>query len=127
MGIVLSIDDSAIMRKIIRGAVEVLGEDFLEASTGVEGLAVLEANVDDIDLVCLDVNMPEMDGIEVLRTMKSDERFRDVAVMMITTEICREMIIEAVKLGATNYVCKPFTQEELTTRMLQSIETKMMA
>ena len=127
MGTVLSIDDSGIMRKIIRGAVEVLGLGFLEAGTGADGLDVLEANIDDIDLVCLDVNMPGMDGIEVLKAIKSNERLRNVAVMMVTTETCRGMIVEAVKIGAANYVCKPFTQEELTTKMLQSLETSMMA
>ena len=127
MGTVLSIDDSGIMRKIIRGAVEVLGLDFLEAGTGAEGLAVLKANINDVDLVCLDVNMPGMNGIEVLRAIKSDELTLDVAVMMVTTETCRNMIVEAVKIGAANYVCKPFTQEELTTKMLQSLEISLMA
>ena len=124
MGTILSIDDSAVMRNIIRGAVEVLGEDFLGAKTGAEGMAILEANVDDVDLVCLDVNMDGMDGVEMLVAIRSDERFGDVPVMMVTTESCRENIVEAVKLGAANYVCKPFTQEELTTKMLQSMETK---
>ena len=94
MAAILSIDDSKIMRKIIGAAVEVLGEDFLEAASGKEGLAVLAANTGDVDLVCLDVNMPEMDGIEVLKAMKADERFSAVPVMMVTTESCRAMIIE---------------------------------
>ena len=123
MAAILSIDGSKIMRKIIGAAVEVLGEDFLEAAAGKEGLAVLAANIGDVDLVCLDVNMPEMDGIEVLKAMKADERFSGIPVMMVTTESCRAMIIEAVKAGAANYVCKPFTREELTTKMLQSLET----
>jgi two-component system, chemotaxis family, chemotaxis protein CheY len=127
MSTVLSVDDSGIMRKIIRGAVEVLGLDFLEAGNGTDGLAVLEDNIDEVELVCLDVNMPGMSGIEVLRAIKSNELIRDVAVMMVTTEACRNVIVEAVKLGAVNYVCKPFTQEELTTKMLQSLEASVMA
>jgi two-component system, chemotaxis family, chemotaxis protein CheY len=126
MSTVLSIDDSAIMRKMIRGAVEVLGLEFLEAANGSDGLKVLEENIDEIDLVCLDVNMPGMDGIETLHEIKSDSRLGDVAVMMVTTETCRTMIVDAVKLGAVNYVCKPFTQEELTTKMLQSLESTLM-
>ncbi len=127
MAAILSIDDSGIMRKMIRAAVEVLGEDFLEAASGKKGLDVLAANIGEVDLVCLDVNMPGMDGLEVLRAMKADERFREIPVMMVTTESCRSMIIEAVKAGATNYVCKPFTREELTTKMLQSLEAGLTA
>ncbi len=126
MAAILSIDDSAVMRKIIGVAVKVLGEDFLEAATGREGLAVLAANLGDVDLVCLDVNMPEMNGIEVLNAMKADDRFSAIPVMMVTTESSRAMIIEAIRAGAANYVCKPFTREELTTKMLQSLETRSM-
>jgi len=125
MSAILTIDDSGIMRKMIRGAIEVLGMDFLEAASGAEGLTILKANVDDVELVCLDVNMPGMDGLEVLKAIKSDDTLKHVPVMMVTTESCRAMIVEAIKEGAVNYVAKPFTQEELATKMLQSLGTEM--
>lgn len=122
MGKVLSMDDSRVMRTMIRGAAEALGLGFLEAPDGDSGLEVMKANVADIDLVCLDVNMPGIDGLEVLREMKRDDNLKDLPVMMVTTESCRNMIIESIKAGATNYVCKSFTQEELMTKMVDSMQ-----
>ena len=121
MASVLSVDDSRIMRKMIGNAAETIGYDLLEAEDGRKALDVLEANIENVDLILLDINMPVMNGIETLEAIKADDRFKEIPVVMVTTETSRASIVEAIKMGAANYVCKPFTQEELTTKMVESL------
>jgi len=118
---VLSVDDSGVMRRIIGRAVEVLGYGFLEASNGVEALEILAQNHQDIALIILDVNMPEMDGFEVLARLKADPITKPIPVMMLTTESERGKIIQAIQAGAVNYICKPFQQEDLAVKIAQSL------
>jgi len=118
---VLCVDDSRIMRTMIRGTAEVLGLGFLEAPNGKTALEVLATNADTVSLICLDINMPEMSGLELLGHIKGDERLRHIPVMMITTESCKSSIVAAIKGGAANYLCKPFKQEELATKMVDTL------
>ena len=122
---VLSVDDSKIIRKIIRGSVEVLGLEFLEAGDGVEALTILSEQHRDIGLILLDWNMPNLDGISTLRELKKDERFHGIPVMMVTTEGEKSNIVEAIKTGAKHYLIKPFTPEDLTSKMLECIGTTL--
>lgn len=122
---VLSVDDSKIIRKIIRGSVEVLGLEFLEAGDGAEALAILSEQHQDIALIVLDWNMPVLDGISTLRELKKDERFHGIPVMMVTTEGEKSNIVEAIKTGAKHYLIKPFTPEDLTSKMLECIGTTL--
>ncbi|MCX7970856.1 MAG: response regulator [Negativicutes bacterium] len=117
---VLSVDDSAIVRKIIRGALEVLQFDCLEADSGEQALAIL-AGRDDIGLVLLDWNMPGMSGLEVLRAMRADPRWAGIPVMMVTTEGERHNIVRAIEEGANNYLVKPFVVEELLQKISDTI------
>jgi two-component system, chemotaxis family, chemotaxis protein CheY len=118
---VLSVDDSGVMRKIIGRCVDVLGYGFLEAANGLEALEMAELNHGDIALIILDVNMPEMDGFEVLEKLKANPVLKPIPVMMLTTESEREKIILAVQAGAVNYLCKPFQQDDLTVKIAQSL------
>ena len=117
---VLSVDDSRATRQFIHNAVDVLGFDFLEASDGQEGLNLLEKE-GAVDLILLDWNMPVMDGITMLKQLKADPRFKDIPVTMVTTEIERHKVIAAIECGAKNYVMKPFTQEDLIAKVLESL------
>ena len=121
MGKILSVDDSMTIRRIISGAVEMLGYDTLEAENGQAALDILETTYKEIDLILLDINMPVMDGFTTLDHIKSDERFKSIPVIMVTTESERSNIVRAIKSGAANYVCKPFTPEELSTKMAESL------
>lgn len=123
MSKIISIDDSAQIRNIIRGATEVLGYDFLEAKDGIEGMEVVAKHADDIALILLDVHMPRMDGFEVLRRLKKSDQYKQIPVMMVTTESEREAIVNAIKIGAENYVTKPFGQEELIMKMVETMGT----
>ncbi|BDU77234.1 response regulator [Mesoterricola sediminis] len=118
---ILSVDDSATMRKIIGRVVGMLGYDLLEAGTGEDGIAVLEQNVADVALVIMDINMPGMDGISALEAIKANERTRNVPVMMVTTDSDRQRIIQAVRAGAANYVTKPFTHDDLAAKIADTL------
>jgi two-component system chemotaxis response regulator CheY len=118
---VLSVDDSGVMRRIIGRTVDVLGYGFLEAANGLEALDVIAKNHEDIALIILDVNMPEMDGFELLRRVKANPLYKPIPVMMLTTESERSRIIEAIQAGAVNYICKPFQQEDLTVKIAESL------
>jgi two-component system chemotaxis response regulator CheY len=118
---VLSIDDSGVMRRIIGRTVDVLGYGFLEAGNGLEGLEVLARHHRDIALIILDVNMPEMDGFQFLDRIKANPDFKSIPVMMLTTESERGKIIKAIQAGAVNYICKPFTPEDLTVKIAESL------
>lgn len=121
MSKILSVDDSATMRRIIGRAVAVMGYEFLEAENGLQALDMLPQHAPDLDLIILDVNMPEMDGFETLTRIKADGRFKNIPVMMVTTESDRARIVQAIQAGATNYVTKPFNQDDLGTKIAQCL------
>lgn len=118
---ILSIDDSAIIRKIIRSGVELLDFELLEAADGMEALEIL-AQAQDVGLILLDWNMPGMDGMDFLLKVKKSESFPDIPIMMVTTESEKENIIKAIQAGAINYLVKPFTIEELIKKVLECVE-----
>ncbi len=118
---ILSVDDSGIMRKIIRGAVDRLGYDFIEAADGQEALEVLNAHVNEVALVLLDWNMPVKDGYETLLEIKKNPVTQHIPVMMVTTEAEKANVIKAIQAGAKNYVSKPFQQEDLIVKMMETL------
>jgi len=118
---ILSVDDSTMIRRVIKGAVEVIGYEFIEARDGQEAIEILEKEYNDIGLVLLDWNMPRLDGFSVLKKMKADDRFRRIPTTMVTTEVDRKRVAEAIQAGAVNYVMKPFSQEDLVTKIMESL------
>lgn len=125
MQTIMSVDDSSIIRKIIRGVSETLGYDFLEAGDGQQALDLLEEHYNDVVLVVMDWNMPVKDGFQALVEIKADPRFKRIPVMMATTESERSNIIKAIQAGAKHYVTKPFTQEDLLTRIAECLGLQM--
>ncbi|MCX7726304.1 MAG: response regulator [Chitinispirillaceae bacterium] len=114
---ILLVDDSTTMRRIQRNQLNGLGvTDIVEASNGKEALDVLAANMP-IDIVLLDWNMPEMTGIELLKHIRTIDSYSKVKVIMCTSEAEKEKVIEALKLGANNYIVKPFTPEVLKEKL----------
>ena len=118
---ILSVDDSSVIRKIIRAAAEVLHCTLLEAEDGIEALEIAEKKGVEIDLILLDINMPGMDGLELLKRLKQKGGLKKIPVMMVTTESEHENIIKSIQLGAINYLVKPFTMEQLIKKILESI------
>ena len=118
----LIVDDSRVMRRMISGAAEVIGYETIEAGNGREALETLTTEAPQVAAITLDVTMPEMDGIECLRALKTDQRFAHIPVIMISAESEREILLEAIQLGARHYVTKPFTPEEVTTRLMEVLD-----
>lgn len=115
---VLIVDDSATMRRIIRNNLKFAGyDDAVEAGNGVEGLACLAGNP--IDLIITDWNMPEMNGIEFVKAVRSKDQLKQLPVLMITTVAERENIMIALAAGVTNYIVKPFDAETLKKKLDQ--------
>jgi len=119
---ILAVDDSSVMRRIMGNAVQLLGYELLEAGDGVSALKILEKEYENIALILLDWNMPQMNGPEFIKYYKADDRFKNIPFMMVTTESDRQNVISAVKMGAINYLCKPFTQQDLTIKIMESLE-----
>ncbi len=116
---ILSVDDSSIIRRIVSMSVGVLGYTFAGVGDGFEALEFLEQKHDEVVLILLDCNMPGMSGFELLEQLKSDERYRDIPVMMVTTESEQESIVRAIKGGAVNYLVKPFTVDDLAIKIME--------
>lgn len=119
---ILSVDDSAIIRRIVHNVTDVLGFELLEASNGQEGLEVLASHANEIALVLLDWNMPVMDGHTALKQIRSNPAYENIPVMMLTTEGARDNIVDAIRAGAKQYLTKPFTPEDLSSKILQCVE-----
>lgn len=119
---ILFVDDSPVIKKIIKRAVEPMGYEFLEASDGKEGLAVLSKEYKDIKLILSDWNMPVMNGFEFLKAVKGNAAFRQIPVVMLTTESEKANINKAIQAGAANYLLKPFNTEDLINKIKQSIQ-----
>jgi len=115
---ILVVDDSTAIRKILlRTLTQVnlpVGEVH-EASDGVEALSVLEKK--DVNFVMADVNMPNMDGFELLTRIKAHNTWKKYPVILITTEGSQTKVLEAVRLGANGYVRKPFTSEQIKEKV----------
>ena len=114
----LIVDDSAAIRKILQRVlqqIEIPLGNVFEASDGKQALDLL--NQHSVQLVLSDINMPNMDGIELLRTLRSSVQWQDLPVIMITTEGSQAKVAEAAKLGATSYVRKPFTADQLRYKL----------
>lgn len=118
---ILSVDDSKTVRRKIKDLAEVIGMEVLEAEHGQEGLEVLENVKGDVDLILLDVEMPVMDGHEFLRTVKQDSRYQAIPVIMLTSVSKKEKVIEAVRIGAKQYITKPFSGEDVLAKIIQTV------
>jgi len=111
---ILIVDDSASMRKIIRKTLSLSGFQVgacVEAANGKEALEILQQHP--VDLVLSDINMPEMNGVEFLWQLRHDPRWKQLPVVMITTETSEKIVKEAIELGARGYLRKPFRPEQI--------------
>jgi two-component system chemotaxis response regulator CheY len=111
---VLIVDDSSSMRAIVRKIIKISGfniGELLEAADGKEAIKVLTDEW--VDLVLTDINMPNMNGLELISEMKKDEMLKSIPVVMVTTEGSEKRIQESMKLGASGYIKKPFLPEEI--------------
>ena len=118
---ILIVDDSSVMRKVIKAAADVLDLETVEAQDGFEALDILAADYRDIDLILLDWNMPGKTGFDVLQEIKDSDECKHIPVMMVTTEGHKSSIVAAIRAGADNYLVKPFTVDELESKIVECL------
>lgn len=120
---ILVVDDFSTMRRIVKNILKQLGyENILEADDGSSALNVL--NNEKIDLIISDWNMPQVSGIELLKTVRTTENLKDIPFLMVTAEGQKENILEAVKNRVSNYIVKPFTPQALMEKLQKIFEGK---
>jgi two-component system chemotaxis response regulator CheY len=120
---ILVVDDSAAIRKILQRVLRQTGMSIgtiYEAGDGQEALATLKSHK--IDLVLSDINMPKMDGLQLLASVRATAAWKNIPVVMITTEGGETRVAEAVKLGAAGYVRKPFTADQIKEKLTGFLE-----
>lgn len=110
------IDDSRAIRMILSRTLNQLGYDVEQAANGREALQVLH-QTEGVSLILVDWNMPEMNGLEFIRALRSDRRYGHVKLMMVTTETQVEQMVTAIEAGANEYVMKPFTKEIIEDKL----------
>jgi two-component system, chemotaxis family, chemotaxis protein CheY len=116
---VMIVDDSAAIRKILQRVLtqlEIPLGTVHEACDGREALELLKTN--SVGLIFTDINMPNMDGIELLTRLKATEAFKAVPIVMVTTEGSQAKVLQALELGAAGYVRKPFTAEHIKEKLV---------
>jgi two-component system, chemotaxis family, chemotaxis protein CheY len=116
---VLIVDDSAAIRKILQRVLrqtEIPIGSVYEAGDGVEALETLRRQT--IGLVLSDINMPNMDGLEFLTQMRAEQTWHSIPVLMVSTEGTQAKVLEAVERGASGYVRKPFTAEQIKEKLV---------
>jgi two-component system chemotaxis response regulator CheY len=112
----LVIDDSRAIRAIIGGILREMGMVVIDAANGREGIELLRRNPD-VELVLVDWNMPEMNGLDFIRAVRAQRAYDAVRILMVTTETEHEQVLRALDAGANEYVMKPFTKEVLVAKL----------
>ena len=110
---ILSVDDSASIRQMVKLTLANAGYDVLEANDGCEALAKAKAQASSIGLILTDLNMPNMDGLALIRELRKQPAYHGVPIIFLTTESDEGKRAEAKAAGATGWIVKPFKQEQL--------------
>ncbi|MBI4698361.1 MAG: chemotaxis response regulator CheY [Nitrospirae bacterium] len=113
---VLVVDDFSTMRRIVKNLLKQIGfENIEEAEDGAQAYSKLKGG--GFGLVVSDWNMPNMDGLELLKKVRSDAELKDMPILMVTAEAEKEKVVLAIQAGVNNYVVKPFTGEILKDKL----------
>jgi two-component system chemotaxis response regulator CheY len=117
MKTVMVVDDSRIMRNIVKNTFDLLKipAQYVEAEDGNKALHLLNEN--NVDLILLDWNMPNLSGIDFLKQIRSMEKYKSIPVIMITSEAAKLSVIEAVKAGVTAYITKPINDKAFMDKL----------
>ena len=118
---VIIADDSKVMRNIIHNAMRPMGTEVIHAGSGQEVFEQLEIHGGKIDAIFMDWNMPGMTGLDCLKLLKKNEKYKDIPVLIISTESEDDKVNLAMEAGAKGYLTKPFTNEELIKFINNSI------
>ena len=118
---VLVVDDSKTVRSIIKKILRPYNFEIFEAENGEEALDLLYEH-DGFDLILLDWSMPGMDGYDFLKTVRRNPEWKDIKIMMVTSENHQQSVIEALDAGADEYLMKPFDSKMLITKINMLME-----
>lgn len=108
---ILTVDDSVSIRQMVNITLSQAGHDVIEAVDGRDGVAKLDGSR--IDMVITDLHMPKMDGIRLIKEIRSIEQYKYIPIIMLTTESHDEKKLEGRAAGATGWIVKPFLPEQL--------------
>jgi two-component system, chemotaxis family, chemotaxis protein CheY len=108
---ILAVDDSASMRQMVSFTLKGAGYDVVEAADGVEALSIAKSR--SVNLVITDVNMPNMDGISLIRELRALPSYKFTPLLMLTTESSADKKQQGKSAGATGWIVKPFNPEQL--------------
>jgi len=118
----LVVDDFATMRRIVRNLLKEIGfSNVEEAEDGAMAISMLKAS-ENFEFVVSDINMPNMNGFELLRQIRAEPTLKGLPVLMVTAEAKKEDIINAAQCGANGYIVKPFTKATLEEKLLKIID-----
>jgi len=119
---ILIVEDSDSTRSMIRTMVEDLGEEYLvfDTGNGFEALKLLPT--EDFNMIITDINMPDINGLELINFIKTNPRYRDIPLIIVSTERSEEDRNRGLALGADAYITKPFKPEELQETVKQIIQ-----
>ena len=112
MAKILAVDDSTSMRQMVGFTLKGAGHDVLEAADGAEALQLAKSN-NGVDLVISDINMPNMDGIALIKELRQLDSYKFTPILMLTTESGADKKSEGKAAGATGWIVKPFNPEQL--------------
>jgi len=113
----LVVDDSRAVRMILAKTLKELGFEVREAANGREALEVIETEKTAVTLVLADWNMPEVNGLELLKKLRQNPEFSSLVVVMVTTETELDQMAAALEAGANEYVMRPFTKDILVEKL----------
>ena len=120
----LIVDDFSTMRRIIRGLLKEAG--YVDADEAEDGhIAMQKLQAGHFDCVITDINMPNMNGFQLLEAIKEDEKLKSTPVLMITAEASKDDVIKAAKLGASAYIVKPFSKAILEDKIHKLFKRKV--
>jgi two-component system, chemotaxis family, chemotaxis protein CheY len=117
MGKALVVDDSRAVRMILSRTLKEIGFEVREAANGREALAVIESEKAAVTLVLADWNMPEINGLELVKQLRQQPDLSSLVVVMVTTETELDQMVAALEAGANEYIMKPFTKDILIEKL----------
>ncbi|MBN1628008.1 MAG: response regulator [Deltaproteobacteria bacterium] len=118
---ILIVDDFESMRRIVKGTLKSIGfSNFIEAEDGVVALKKLEKHK--IDLIISDWIMPNMNGLDFLKAVKGNDKYKNIPFIMVTAEGQKGNVLEAINAGVNNYIVKPFTPETLNAKLQKVLD-----
>ena len=115
----LVVDDSSTMRRILCNTLGSIGYNTTEAEDGLDALKKLKDQK--FDAIMTDWNMPKMDGLQLVRTLRAMEEYKNTPIIMVTTEGGKREVITAIKEGVNNYIVKPFTAFVLREKLKEIV------